>query len=98
MSKTSKARRRHSAAFKSQVAIESLKERSTLAELAAKHQLNPVQITQWKKQLMERGALVFGSDKESKVAADKDALIDTLYKKIGQYQVELDWLKKKSGL
>lgn len=97
MSSNSKARRKHSAAFKSKVAIEALKERQTLSELASKYELSPMQITQWKKHLLEHGPEVFtpaGSKKED----DKDALIEELYKKIGQYQVELDWLKKKSGL
>jgi transposase-like protein len=71
-----------------------LKERSTVSELAVKYQLNPVQITQWKKQLIEQSAAAFGIDKESRAAADKDVLIDTLYKKIGQYQVDLTGLKK----
>ena len=96
MSSTSKARRKHSPAFKSKVAIEALKERETLSQLGAKHNLNPVQITQWKKQLLDRSAELFDSSKAK--TDDKEALIEELYRKIGQYQVELDWLKKKSGL
>ena len=97
MSKTAKARRRHSADFKFKVAVDALKERSTVSELAAKYQLNPVQIAQWKKQLLEGGKSVFESSGVKDYSEDK-VLLDDLYKKIGQYQMELDWLKKKSGL
>ena len=97
MSSTAKARRKHSPAFKSKVALEALKERETLSQLAAKYELNPVQITQWKKQLMEHSAAAFTTAADNK-KDDKDQLIEALYQKIGQCQVELDWLKKKSGL
>lgn len=96
MSSNSKARRKHSAAFKSKVAIEALKERETLSQLGAKYNLNPVQITNWKKQLLDRSAELF--EASGSKPDDKEALIEELYKKIGQYQVELDWMKKKSGL
>ena len=37
-------------------------------------------------------------DKRQKRDKDKDMLIEELYKQIGQLKVEVDWLKKKSGL
>lgn len=98
MDKTSKARRKHSPAFKAKVALEALKERETLSALGAKHNLNPVQITQWKKQLLDHSTDAFASGTAKTKEDDKDTLIETLYTKIGQYQVELDWLKKKSGI
>lgn len=97
MDKNSKARRKHSAAFKSKVALDALKERETLSQLGAKYNLNPVQITQWKKQLLDHSADAFASSSKKNAEEDKDALIQTLYQKIGQYQIELDWLKKKYG-
>lgn len=56
----------------------------------------PNQISQWKQQLLTTAEKVFeeSSGKEEKQQA---ILIEELYKKIGQYQIELDWLKKKSG-
>jgi transposase-like protein len=98
MDNISKARRKHSPAFKAKVALEALKERETLSQLGAKYSLNPVQITQWKKQLLDHSSDAFLSPSATAKADDKEVLIETLYKKIGQYQVELDWLKKKSGL
>ena len=96
-SKQTKARRRHSAEFKSKVALEALKERSTLAELAAKYQLTPVQITQWKKQAIEHMSEVFEPNGERKSGGGQEALIAQLYQKIGEIEVENDWLKKKCG-
>lgn len=89
-------RRRFSASFKSKVAIEAAQERATLAELGKKYQLHPNQISQWKRQLLTQANELF-EESSGKEKEQQDALIDELYKKIGQYQIELDWLKKKSG-
>lgn len=97
MDKNAKARRKHSAAFKAKVALEALKERETLSELGAKYNLSPVQIGQWKKQLLDHSTGAFESGAKKGATEDKEAFIQTLYQKIGQYQVELDWLKKKYG-
>lgn len=97
MDKITKARRKHSSAFKSKVALDALRERETLSELGVKYNLNPVQITQWKKHLLDHSADAFDTPGKKSAQSDSEALIQTLYQKIGQYQVELDWLKKKYG-
>ena len=97
MEKNAKARRKHSAAFKAKVALDALKERETLSELGAKYNLSPVQIGQWKKQLLEHSSSAFESGAKKGAADETESLLQTLYQKIGQYQVELDWLKKKYG-
>ena len=94
MDKTAKARCKHSPAFKSKVALEALKERETLSQLGVKYNLNPVQITQWKKQLLDHSSDAFVAGATKAKEDDKDVLIQTLYTRIGQYQVEPDWLKK----
>ena len=94
--KTKGKRRRFSASFKSKVAIEAARERATLAELAKKYELHPNQISQWKHQLLTTAEELF-EESSGKEKEQQEALIDELYKKIGQYQIELDWLKKKSG-
>lgn len=89
-----KERRKFSAEFKFKVVLEALRERETLAALAAKYQIHPQQITDWKRALLEQGEQVFSNPAESK---DKDieAKISKLYEQIGMLKVENDFLKKK---
>jgi len=89
-------RRKFSAEFKAKVAIEAIKERNSIEDLAKKYELHPNQISMWKKEFLAKAALVFSS--EEKNNADKtqqEALLDKLYSQIGQQKVEIDWLKKK---
>ena len=92
----SKKRRQHSPEFKARVGLEALKGVEPVHVIAAKYQVHPVQVTQWKKEVLERLPEVFtkkappGQDE----AAEREA---KLYQKIGQLEVELDWLKKKSA-
>ena len=46
-------RKRHSSAFKAKVALEAVKQDKTITELAKTYQVHPVQISQWKKQLLD---------------------------------------------
>ena len=46
-------RKSRSPQFKSQVALEALKNQKTLNELAAEYEVHPNQISKWKKQLLE---------------------------------------------
>jgi hypothetical protein len=38
------------------------------------------------------------ADRRKKKELDQEELIQELYRQIGQLKVDLDWLKKKSGL
>ena len=87
-------RRKFSAAFKSKVAIEALKEQMTLQELAKKFDVHPNQITGWKREFIENASVVFES-KSLNDSADQDK--EELYNKIGHMQVEIDFLKKVLG-
>lgn len=90
-------RRNHSAAFKVKVALAAVQGGKTLAELASAYEIHANQITQWKKQLLASLPEVFSRRRASQ-QQDQDALTAELYRQIGQLKVELDWLKKKSGL
>lgn len=91
-----KKRIRHSRELKAKVAIEALKEQKTINEIASQYQIHPNQVTKWKSQLIECAGNIF-EDKRTRKQDDKPGE-DKLYQQIGQLQVELDWLKKKSGL
>jgi len=90
-------RRNHSAAFKAKVALEAVKEEKTIAELAGLYQVHPSQITKWKKQLLEMLPDIFFT-RGQYGQKEQDELTAQLYQQIGQLKVELDWLKKRSGL
>jgi len=48
-----KTRRKFTSAFKAKVAIEALKERETLSELAKRFDLHPNQISMWKREFLD---------------------------------------------
>ncbi|MEJ7738739.1 MAG: transposase [Chitinophagaceae bacterium] len=91
------SRRKFTSEFKKKVVLEALKERNTIQELAAKHDIHPQQITDWKKHFLENSESAFGraGSDESK-SLEKEKLIEQLYAQIGQLKVENDFLKKKS--
>jgi transposase-like protein len=90
-------RRQYSADWKAKVALEAIKGQRTVQEIASHYEVHPTLVTHWKKQLLEGAAEIFSNGK--RVAADADEeLRAELYQQIGKLQVEVDWLKKKSGL
>lgn len=86
-------RKNRDSAFKSKVALEALKERETVAQLAKRYQVHPTQIHSWKKQLLERASMVFEHDGGKPAPA-----VDTteLYAQIGRLQMHVEFLKKKA--
>jgi transposase-like protein len=90
-------RRQHSGEFKAKVALAALKADKTVNELASSFQVHPMQVSQWKKQVLEGLPDLLGNRRRGREKDGQD-LIDSLYQQIGQLKVELDWLKKKSGL
>ena len=89
-----KERRKFTSAFKAKVAIEAIKEDMTIQELSVKHQVHPSQITTWKKEFLENASLVFNSKRQEVKDDSKDKI---LYSKIGELQIEIDFLKKVLG-
>ena len=88
-----KSRRKFTSKFKTQVVLEALSERFTMAQLAQKHQLHPNQISTWKNQFLQNAELVFS--KGVKTAQEKsDEEQDKLLKMIGKQKVEIDFLKE----
>lgn len=86
-------RRKFSASFKAKVSIEALQERKTLAELTKQFGVHPNMIQRWKKEFISRSSELF----ESKSAlSDFESEREKLYAKIGQLEMEKQWLKKIS--
>ena len=92
MGKTS--RKKYTPEFKAQVAIEALKEQSTLAELAMKYEVSPTMISHWKADLVKNAGAAFG--KQSKSEEEVEKKNQELYAKIGKLEVMLDFAKRAS--
>ncbi len=89
----SKKRQTYSSEFKARVVLEVLKETETLSEIAGKYGVHPTQIAKWKRTFLDKAPQIFSEPGRSK-AQERAKNEDELYKKIGQLQIELDWLKK----
>lgn len=91
-------RRNHSPAFKAKVALAAVRGEKTLAELAQQFDVHPNQITQWRSQLLDKAAGVFGAAAQS---GPPPVDLKALHAKIGALTLENDFLEgalSKAGL
>ncbi|MDR0614310.1 MAG: transposase [Dysgonamonadaceae bacterium] len=86
-----KSRRKFSSVFKSKVALEAIREQSSLSELSEKYELEVSQISKWKREFVDKSSLVFDIEKPKKTT-EKET--QKLYEKIGRLEVQIDFLKK----
>ena len=86
-------RKKHSTQTKVKVVLEALKGEKTTAEITAKYGIHSTQINNWKKAAIEMIPEAFSSHRKRQ-EDDQQALIDELYKQIGQLKVENEFLKK----
>jgi len=87
-------RKTYSAAFKARIALEALKGDSTANELAARHQIHPTLISNWKKALLDGAESLFAEGARTARAPDQPDPAE-LFEQIGRLKMELEWLKKK---
>ena len=90
-------KKQYSNQFKAKVVLAALKGDKTVAELGSIYEVHPTQISKWKSHA-ERALPEVFSDKGEKDQKEAERAQDQLYQQIGKLKVELDWLKKKSGL
>jgi transposase-like protein len=94
----SRTRRKFNAAFKAKVAIEAIKEQRTISELAQEFEIHPNQVSQWKREFLERSAQVFEGDKKQ---AEEMAILEQNHRlaqqHIGRLTIENEFFKKKLG-
>ena len=88
-------RKRYTAQFKAQVALEAVKGVRSLSELASQYEVHPNQIGQWRKALLAGVSQVF-SEQRRRREQDGEAAQAKLYEEIGRLKMELDWRKKKA--
>ena len=94
---TKKARKIFSSDFKAKVALEAIQGVKTLNEIGQEFGVHPVQVGTWEKELQEQASSLFETKRGPK-PDDPAADPERLYTESGRLKVELDWLKKKSGL
>ncbi len=90
------ARRTFSPELKKRIAIEALRERQTVNEIANAHQIHPAQVRKWKKDLLDGAPVIFEDPRKREAGLkDQEEQVAQLHQKIGQLTIENDWLKKK---
>ena len=91
-----KKRRKFAPDFKAKVALEALSGEHTLAELAARHDIHPNLVQQWRRHAKESMPDLF-SGKATTHQNSREAEIKELHAKIGQLTIEKDFLAKAFG-
>ncbi|MGO9093976.1 MAG: transposase [Bryobacteraceae bacterium] len=89
-------RKQYSPKFKARVALEAIRGERTLAQLASRFRVHPVQIGQWRKTAPEQLADLFVDGRKRKRSAG-DLEREALYEEIGRLKMELNWLKTTEG-
>ena len=87
------SRKKHTAAFKAQVAIEAIKEQETLSDLAKRFEVHPQMISNWKREFLTRGAEIFETRAPDEEAERREKF---LYEKIGRLEIDVDFCRRAS--
>jgi len=90
-------RKRYSAELKAKVAVEALRGLKTANEIARMHKIHPNLVGLWKRQALESLPETF-SVKRDRSRLEDEELKGELYRRIGELEMELDWLKKNGGV
>ena len=85
-------RKKYTAQFKAKVAFEAAKGDRNITEIASEFGVHPQQVRAWKREFLEKMHLVFEKEKNTTTLQKE---LEKAYQKIGQLEVERDFL---SGL
>ena len=93
-------RKHYSDSFKAEVVLELLKENKSVAQIASEYHVHPNQVYEWKATALKGLASLFSSDHKAESArkAGYEKRLQELYIEIGRLTIQVNWLKKKSGL
>ena len=83
-----KKRTNRSKDFKFRVALEAVKGEKQIAEIAEEYHVHPNQVSQWKKQLLENGGVLFSAH-TANTEKEHEAELERLYKTVGKQQVRI---------
>lgn len=92
-----KIRKTHSPELKAKVGLEALRGEKTINEIGLAYGVHPVQVGQWKREIQAQAKTLFEGKRGPKPVAQHQEP-ELLYSEIGRLKMELDWLKKKSGM
>ena len=84
-------KRKYTSEFKAKVALETAKGDEAMTQIASEYGIHPQQVRAWKKEFLENIHLVFEKEDQAKKLKSE---LDKAYKKIGQLEVEMDFLSK----
>ena len=96
MSETKK-RKVHTPEFKAKVGLAALRGDKTINQIGQEFEVHPIQVGLWKKAIQEQAKTLFEGKRGPK-PVDSHNEPDRLYSEIGRLKMDLDWLKKKSGV
>lgn len=87
------ARRKFTAKFRAQFAIEAIKEREIMTDIAKRFEVHLAQITTWKREFLERAKHAFGGPADVPKFTALEAYRDDLFRKLGELEMQRDFLK-----
>ena len=89
-------RKRYEPEFKARVALEALKGLKTIQQIAKEYKVHPVQVSEWKRLMVEGAAEAFNPGRAQTTEEDFAKERKKSQAKIGELTIDLDWLREKS--
>ena len=93
------SRKTYSPDLKSRVVLEMFREELTISQISSKYGVHQSVLNKWKNTALEGVPGLFADPrKKSPADAQKDNIIEDLYRQVGKLSLQLEWLKKKCGV